>query len=463
MDIEQILSILIFAVMFIAIMAGKVHRFIPALVGAACTAILIVALVDSGPSTLWEVLRLDDFIHGSWWYGGEAEAAHGASAEGGVEIGGVNWQTIVFIGGMMVMVEGLGAVGFFRWICLLVAKLVNYHVVPILVTFMLLAGFLSMFIDSITVLLFLAVVTIELARLLKFDPVPVIIAEIFASNVGGSATMSGDPPNIIIGTALGYTFTDFLTNTGPVAWVGMILTLGLFYLFFRKILSRPAANGAGGPQERYPEPSEAITDSRQFKINSGIFILVVVLLVTHANTGLSVALIGVIAAALTLLTGTGHLAHILKGVDWRTLLFFLGLFITVGGLEATGVLTKLANFIGDASGGNILIVIPFILWISAFASAIVDNIPFAATMVPVIRNLQATRGLNLETMAWTLALGTDIGGNATPIGASANVVGTAIAEREGYPISWGRFCKYAIPAMILVVGLCNLYLVLRYG
>jgi len=461
MSIEQVLSIVIFAAMFIAIMAGKVHRFIPALIGAALTAILILTLVDPGPSTLWEVLRLPDFIHASWWYG--TEVAHEVSAENGVEIGGVNWQTIVFIGGMMVMVEGLGAVGFFRWICLVVAKLVHYRVVPILVTFMLLSGFLSMFIDSITVLLFLAVVTIELARLLKFDPVPIIIAEIFAANVGGSATMSGDPPNIIVGTALGYTFTDFLTNTGPIAWIGMILTLGLFYLFFRKILTRSTANGAGSSQERYPEPGEAITDRRQFKINSGIFILVVILLVTHANTGLSVALIGVIAAALTLLTGTRHLAHILKGVDWRTLLFFLGLFITVGGLEATGVLTELANFIGDASGGNILIVIPFILWISAFSSAIVDNIPFAATMVPVIRNLAATRGLNLETMAWTLSLGTDIGGNATPIGASANVVGTAIAEREGYPISWGRFCKYAIPAMIMVVGLCNLYLVLRYG
>lgn len=126
------------------------------------------------------------------------------------------------------------------------------------------------------------------------------------------------------------------------------------------------------------------------------------------------------------------------------------------------MLEKLANFIGDASGGNISIVIPFILWISAIASAIVDNIPFAATMVPVIKSLSVTRGLSLPTMAWTLALGTDIGGNATPIGASANVVGTAIAEREGHPIGWGRFCKYAIPGMIVVVALCNVYLILRY-
>ncbi|OGO03613.1 MAG: citrate transporter [Chloroflexi bacterium RBG_13_53_26] len=463
MSIEQILAILIFVVMFIAIMSGKVHRFIPALIGAGFTIILILALVDSGPKALWLVLRLEDFIHPSWWYHIGLAESHGASVNGGPEIGGVNWQTIVFIGGMMIMVEGLGAAGFFRWLCLFVARLVNYRVVPILVTFMLLAGFLSMFIDSITVLLFLAVVTIELARLLKFDPVPIIIAEIFAANVGGSATMSGDPPNIIIGTALGYTFTDFLTNTGPIAWIGMIVTLGLFYLFFRNILSQRPAEASNGQPNPYPQPREAITDPRQFKISTAIFIAVVILLVTHAQSGLSVALIGVIAAALTLVTAPQHISQIIKGLDWRTLLFFLGLFITVGGLEATGVLVKLADLIADASGGDIIIVIPFILWISAFSSAIVDNIPFAATMVPVIKSLSATQGLNLHTMAWTLALGTDIGGNATPIGASANVVGTAIAEKEGYPITWGRFCKYAIPATLLAVALCNIYLIIRYA
>jgi len=150
-------------------------------------------------------------------------------------------------------------------------------------------------------------------------------------------------------------------------------------------------------------------------------------------------------------------------VDWRTLLFFVGLFICVGGLEETGVLEMLAEYIGDISGGNLLLVIPIILWVSAFASAIVDNIPFAATMCPVIAGLSQAPGLSLTTLSWTLALGTDIGGNATPIGASTNVVGTAIAEREGYPISWGTFCKYAIPAMIMVVGLCYLYLIVRYA
>jgi Na+/H+ antiporter NhaD/arsenite permease-like protein len=140
----------------------------------------------------------------------------------------------------------------------------------------------------------------------------------------------------------------------------------------------------------------------------------------------------------------------------------MGLFIVVGGLEITGVLTKMAEFIGNVSGGNTVLMITIILWLSAFASAVVDNIPFAATMVPVIRNLALTHGIDLHTLSWSLALGTDIGGNGTPIGASANVVGTAIAEREGHPISWGRFMKYAMPAMIITVGLCMIYLIIRY-
>ena len=451
--LSQILAIIIFGIMFAFIVSGKIHRYIPALIGAALVVIIVFLVVMKSPSAILSVLNLEQLGHFKFWIPGQAH----------IESHGVNWQTIIFIGGMMVMVEGMAESGFFRWLCLYVARLVNYQAVPILITFMLLSGFLSMFIDSITVLLFLTTVTIELARMLKFDPVPIIIAEIFAANTGGSATMCGDPPNIIIGTAFGYTFTDFAVNTGPIAWVGMIMTLVYFYFVFRKSLSKPQPGEPGIPSNRYPEPKEAIVNPTLFKMNTTIFILVVVLLITHAQTGLSVAIIGVIAALLTLIVAVRGALKILKRIDWRTLLFFVGLFITVGGLEETGVLAMIAKYIGEVSGGNIVLVIPIILWVSAFASAIVDNIPFAATMVPVIRQLSQSAGLSLPTLAWTLALGTDIGGNATPIGASANVVGTAIAEREGYPISWGKFLKFALPAMIMVVAMCHLYLILRYA
>ncbi len=454
LDFSQIAALAIFVVMFIAIVVSnetRIDRFIPALIGAALTIAIVFLLIMKSPAAVVSVLNLGQLWQLKFWIAGqEHTVAHG-----------INWQTIIFIAGMMTMVEGLGEVGFFRWICLYLAKLVNYKVIPILFVFMLLSGFLSMFIDSITVLLFLTMVTIELARLLKFDPVPVIIAEIFAGNIGGSATLSGDPPNIIIGTALGYTFTDFVTNTGAIAWIGMLVALGFFYFSFRKTLTSSRAGIDSAPR-RYPQPGEAIVNPRMFAINTAIFVLVIALIVTHAETGLSVALIGVMAALLTLLASFRKAPHILKRVDLRTLLFFFGLFICVGGLEETGLLKMLAEYIGEVSGGNMLLMIPVILWISAFASAIVDNIPFAATMVPVILNLSQITGLPLPPLAWTLALGTDIGGNATPIGASANVVGTAIAKKEGYPISWGRFCRYALPATFIVIALCWLYLVVRY-
>jgi Na+/H+ antiporter NhaD/arsenite permease-like protein len=448
---SQIAALAIFILMFIVITTGKVARYIPALIGGALTILVVFLLIERNPESVNNVLNLGQIVQGKFWVPGHER----------IVSQGINWQTIFFIAGMMVMVEGLGDVGFFRWICLFIARLVKYKVVPILVTFMLLAGFLAMFIDSITVLLFLAMVTIELARMLKFDPVPIIIAEIFAANVGGAATMSGDPPNIIIGTALGYSFTDFLMNTGLIAWIGMIIVLVFFYFIFRKALIQ-SQNKLSSETKQYPNPKEAVTNPRGFFINVAIFLFVIILLVTHAQTGISVASISFIAAGLTMLAAVKNVPHILKRLDWKTLLFFIGLFVCVGGLEETGVLRALATFIGAVSGGNIFVVLTIILWVSAFASALVDNIPFAATMVPVIQSISYTSGIDLHSQAWALALGTDIGGNATPIGASANVVGIAIAEKEGYKISWGKYCKYAFPAMILVVGACWLYLIIRY-
>jgi Na+/H+ antiporter NhaD/arsenite permease-like protein len=451
LSLSQILAILIFFVMFIAIIIGKVHRYIPALIGGGLVVIVVFLGVMQSPEAAFSTFNLGQLGQFRFWFPGHEH----------IESRGINWQTIIFIAGMMLMVEGLAAAGFFRWLCLYVAKICKYRVIPIFIAFIILSGFLSMFIDSITVMLFLASVTIELARLLKFDPIPVIIAEIFASNVGGSATMSGDPPNIIIGTALGYTFTDFITNTGPIAWAGMIVTVIFFYFCFRRILSPPKTQSDNSSQS-YPQPKEAIANPRLFVLNTGIFILLIVLLVTHAQTGLSVAIIGVIAAVLSILAAGRKANHILLKFDWRTVLFFIGLFVCVGGLEETGTLKVVAKYIGEVSGGSILLVIPIILWLSAILSAIVDNIPLAATLVPVITSLAQTTGISLPTLAWTTALGTDVGGNATPIGASANVVGTAVAEKEGYPCSWGRYCKYAIPGTILVVGVCHFLLILLH-
>lgn len=416
------------------------------------TLLLVFGLGMHSMGAIMRTLNLQSFFTTGFWY------AAGESSEAS---SGINWQTIIFIAGMMIMVEGMAKVGFFRWLCMEIAKMVKYQVIPIFMTFMLLSFVLAMFIDSITVILFLAAVTIELSQLLEFDPVPMILSEIFCANLGGSATMCGDPPNIIIGTSLGYSFTDFITNTGLMAVVSLVFVVIYFYFAFRKELKKSGANKKD--HASYPDPKEAITDKRGFTASCIIFLCAVVLLVSHAQTRLTVSTIGVAIAIVTLIVAGKDALELLKKVDYKTLLFFVGLFVVVSGLEETGVLEILAGFIGSVSGGNIAVMIAIIIIVSAVASAFIDNIPFAATMIPVITDLASdVAGVNLTVLAWALAIGTDIGGSATPIGASANVVGIATAAREGHIIKWGKYCKYMAPATIIVVAISLAMIYVRY-
>ena len=450
----QILAAVIFVGMFALIIMDKFERQYVTLGSAALVLVVVFGICMHSWDAIKNALNLGAFFRTDFWYGASESASSG-----------VNWSTIFFIAGMMIMVEGLGKSGFFRWLCLSLAKATHYHVVPLLVCFMAMAAFLAMFIDSITVVLFLATVTLELAQILRFDPIPMILSEVFCANLGGAATMCGDPPNIIIGTALGYTFTDFIQNTGVIVGICFVFVLIFFWLCFRKeLLREERANG--GPVV-CPEPSSAITDRRAFGASAAVFLLAVVLLVTHAQTGLTVACIGVIVAALTLLVmalshGRATVLEVIRGVDYKTLLFFIGLFVSVCGLEKTGVLDIIARFITNISGGHVATIVVIILWLSAVTSAFVDNIPFAATMIPVIRSIAAVEGMDVGVLAWALSLGTDLGGNATPIGASANVVGTSVSAKGGYPIGWGRYCKYCVPATILVMAVSTVCLFLRY-
>ena len=213
----------------------------------------------------------------------------------------------------------------------------------------------------------------------------------------------------------------------------------------------------------FPNPSDAIENKKDFIISTIIFIIAIVLLVSHAQTGLTVAFIGVAIALITLLTSIKDIGFILKKVDYKTLLFFIGLFIVVGGLEQTGVLEMIASFIEKVCGGNVFAMVLIIMFISAIASAFVDNIPFAATMVPVIKSLAATTaGADLSVLAYALSIGTDIGGSATPIGASANVVGTSVISKAGHPVGWGKYCKTAIPATVIVLVIAMVVIKFRY-
>ena len=447
----QVLAIVIFIAMFVLIVSEKLERHIITLGCGLLTILLVFGVSMHSMDAIIETLNINSIITKPFWY------SSGSSSESTT---GINWETIIFIFGMMVMVEGMAKAGFFRWLCMKLAKIVNYKPIPLFIAFMIMSSLLAMFIDSITVILFLAAITIELAKLLKFDPVPMILSEIFCANLGGSATMCGDPPNIIIGTSFKYSFASFLTNTGLIAAICLVFIIIYFYIVYGRQIA--ASSSKDIDFSTIPEPKEAITNRKDFIISSLVFICAVVLLVTHSYTGLTVAFIGTAVATVTLIASGKNALELLQKVDFKTLLFFIGLFTVVGGLEQTGILEVIATFIGKISNGNLKLMVAIIIWVSAMASAFVDNIPFAATMIPIIRSLAATQGVDLETLAWTLSMGTDIGGSATPIGASANVVGTSVAAKNGYIIGWGKYCKSAIPATIIVITISMIIIFIRY-
>lgn len=451
--IAKIVAVSIFLLMFVLIIMDKIERHIVTLVCGVATIGIVLGVCMHSMHAIIETLNVKGIFTLDFWYQ-SGEATESSS--------GINWATIIFILGMMVMVEGMAKAGFFRWLCMTIAKAVHYRVIPIFLTFMIMSSVLAMFIDSITVILFLAAVTVELAGLLKFNPVPMILAEVFCANLGGSATMCGDPPNIIIGTSLGYSFADFISNTGVIAGISLIAIVIFFYFCFRKELKASEVAIGQIDESTYPNPKDAITDKKRFIFSCIIFACAIILLVTHAQTGLTVAFIGMFIAIVTLLVAGKSIKSLIKGIDYKTLLFFIGLFMVVGGLEQTGVLEVIANFIEKISGGNVKMMVVIIIWISAFASAFIDNIPFAATMIPVIKNLSIVSGANLAVLAWALSMGTDIGGSATPIGASANVVGTSVAAKAGHPVGWGKYCKSAVPATMMVLVISTVFILVRY-
>lgn len=445
----QVASVAIFLVMFLLLVTEKFPRHLVTLACGLATLVIVFGICMQDPAAIAESLSLKSFIAPTFWYSsGEVETTTG-----------INWETILFIAGMMVMVEGMANSGFFRWLCIKLARMVHFKPAPLFILFMILSAALSMFIDSITVIMFLAAVTAELARLMRLSPTPFILAEIFCANLGGSATMCGDPPNIIIGASLGYSFFDFISNTGVIALAAMVLVVPYFYFFFHKYL---VPSGAGANPASFPNPRDAITSMRAFLVSCFIFAAAVFLLITHAQTGLTVATIGLSIGLATLLAAGKQAGKLLKRLDYATLLFFIGLFVAVSGLEYTGVLNLLAQLIQFVSGGNVYVMVAIIIWGSALASAFIDNIPFAATMIPVIRTLSSVQGVDLQTLAWALSMGTDIGGSATPIGASANVVGTSIAAKNGFPVTWGQYCKAQAPATILVLVVASVIIFVRY-
>jgi Na+/H+ antiporter NhaD/arsenite permease-like protein len=379
-----------------------------------------------------------------------------------------NWETILFIFGMMAVIETMNESGFFRWLGLHSARAVKLDPLKLFILFPFIAGFLSAFVDSITVMLFMSTLTIEVSAIIGMNPLPLIFAEICAANVGGASTMVGDPPNVILGTYFQLSFMDFVKNTGPIAWIGFFVNTAFFIVFYRgqifparkRLLENP-----GWVQEQIEniDPKAAIQDRRLFWVGLVSISYVIVVLVSHHITHLSVAVCALTGALIALLAGGPKMGKVLERIDYPTITFFAGLFIIVGAMEHVGLLKVAAATVRELSGGNYVVALSIILWVSALGSSIVDNVPFSATMAPILKHMSGTFGFPLLPLIWSTALGTDIGGNGTPIGASANVVAVATYERmTNKKIGWGSFCKACYPAMIVVVILCNLLLYLFY-
>jgi Na+/H+ antiporter NhaD/arsenite permease-like protein len=280
--------------------------------------------------------------------------------------------------------------------------------------------------------------------------------------------MVGDPPNVILGTYFQLTFMDFVRNIGLIAWIGFGVNTPFFVWFYRKEIFSARKRLQEDPQWLQQQvdtlnPKEAIKDKWLFTVGLIAFFYVVTVLVTHHLTHLSVATCALTGALIAMLLGGHKMSRVLINIDYPTIIFFAGLFIIVGAMEHVGLLKMVAAAVTDISGGNFFIALSIILWISAFGSSIVDNVPFAATMAPILKHMSENFGFSLLPLVWSTALGTDIGGNGTPIGASANVVAVANYERTtDKKISWRYYCKACYPAMMVVVAVCNLLLYLFY-
>ncbi len=381
----------------------------------------------------------------------------------------INWETLGLLAGMFTLVSILQEAGFFTWLAMKALKKVNYHPVALFIVLIIFAAVMAMFMDSITVMLFLSALTLQLCLLLKLDPVPLVIAEVCAANTGGAATLVGDPPNVILGTTLGFNFTDFITHTGPISAIAALLLLGMFYLANRKSLmdAHNLLNDAtiDEIEALHKEPMQA----HLTRVGLVGFLGAVILLVLHIPlsewTGIHInaAMAALVPAGLALLVmkNVDRKKAVLK-VDGESILFFAGLFVLIGGLEKIDIFKSLAQGLADASTTNHSGLVMALHWLPGLASGIVDNVPLALAMSYVLKDLAQIPGMPaLALMVWSLALGVDIGGNLTPIGASANVVAYSFIERNHGSIGWKRWLVVAVPPTILAMVFASLSVMLK--
>jgi len=377
----------------------------------------------------------------------------------------INWQALGVLLGMFIIASSLREAGFFEWVGLHLARSVDAHPVRMYVLLPLMTAGLASLLDIVTVALFIVPLTVEVFEGLEIDPVPFVIAEVLAANVGGLATMVGDPTNIIIGSSLGLTFNQFLQNTAPIALAAIAVNGGLLYLKNRNFLHRDAMKRhRQKPVLDLRSPSEAVKDRGLLRVSLVSLVLAVSFLVVHTFLGVSAALATLLPAFLILVyesSRSNEVQHVLARIDWQIFFFFGGLFILVAALGKTGVLSMLGNEMIQLSGGNLALSVTLVLWITALVSQVVDNVPLATVFIPVIAAMANTLSVPIAPLAWALAIGTGMGGMATPIGTASNLVALNILNKPRQRLSFVRFAKRSIPLTIIDLAIANLILLLR--
>lgn len=371
----------------------------------------------------------------------------------------IDYNTLGLLISMMIIVMITKRSGVFEYLAVKTVKIAKGDPIKIVILLSIITGVLSGLLDNVTTILLILPVTMSIAKDLNINPVPFIITEIFASNVGGTATLVGDPPNIMIGSAVGLNFMDFLKNDAIIAIPLLFLTTYIFALIYRKKLKTSVEAKA---RVMKMNENECIKDKKLLIKSLIVLGLTMIGFVLHGMLHLESASIAIGGAVTLLLISAIKPEKIFHQVEWKTIFFFVGLFIMVGGLKETGIIKLLAQSVLDLTQGDIVLTTLAILWVAAIASAFIDNIPFVATMIPMIKDMGLISGMDLTPIWWALSLGACLGGNGTVIGASANVIATGIAEEHGHKITFGKYFKVAFPVMLLTIVIATVYLYVFY-
>ncbi|MGJ3221761.1 ArsB/NhaD family transporter [Geobacillus thermoleovorans] len=430
-NLQYYFAIAVFLVVYAIIISEKIHRAVIALLGAAL--MVIFGIVDIEKA----------FTH------------H------------IEWGTITLLIGMMILVGITSKSGFFQYMAIKAAKLAKGRPVRILVMLSLLTGLLSAFLDNVTTVLLVVPVTFSITRMLQVNPVPYLISEVLLSNIGGTATLIGDPPNIMIGSANKHLdFNAFLFNLTPIVIVIAIVTVALLAFVYRKQLKTDPALIQKLIELR---DADYIQDAKLMRKSVAVLGLTVLGFIFHSVIHVDAAVIAMTGAVVLMLIAVPEheLEDVFHSIEWGTIFFFAGLFVLVGGLVDIGLIKLLAEKTLDVTGGDISTAAYFILWLSGVASATIDNIPFVATMIPLIQDMAVGMGLSpdapqIDVLWWALSLGACLGGNGTLIGASANVIVAGMASREGHGFTYVDFLKIGAPLTLIALLLSHAYLWLRY-